>query len=101
MGLDVLLYLGIYENLVPRGVHLEANCVLECNHRTLNALEKLELVKTKVYRVCGMPFRDSRTSAAGCPACGEAMCPDGLSRPLDASTATPRPCRLLDREHTI
>lgn len=56
MGLDVLLYLSIYENLAPRGVHLEANCVLENNHGMLNALEKLELIKTKVYRVYEKPL---------------------------------------------
>ena len=51
MGLDVLLYLSIYENLAPRGVHLEANWVLESNARMLNALAKLGLTRTKVYRI--------------------------------------------------
>jgi GNAT superfamily N-acetyltransferase len=56
LGLDVLLYLSIYENLAPRGVRLEANWVLESNRRMLNALEKLELVKTKTYRIYEKPL---------------------------------------------
>jgi hypothetical protein len=32
-------------------VHLEANYILEDNRRIRNALEKLELARTKVYRV--------------------------------------------------
>lgn len=51
MGLDVLLYVSLFEALQPRGVHLEANYILEDNLRIRNALEKLELAQTKVYRV--------------------------------------------------
>jgi ribosomal protein S18 acetylase RimI-like enzyme len=51
MGLDVLLYVSLFEALQPRGVHLEANYILEDNPRIRNALEKLGLVQTKVYRV--------------------------------------------------
>jgi ribosomal protein S18 acetylase RimI-like enzyme len=51
MGLDVLLYVSLFEALQPRGVHLEANYILEDNARIRNALEKLELTRTKVYRV--------------------------------------------------
>jgi ribosomal protein S18 acetylase RimI-like enzyme len=51
LGLDVLLYVSLFEALQPRGVHLEANYILEDNARIRNALEKLELVQTKVYRV--------------------------------------------------
>ena len=51
MGLDVLLYVSLFEALQPRGVHLEANYILEDNLRIRNALEKLQLRPTKVYRV--------------------------------------------------
>jgi len=51
LGLDVLLYVSLFEALQPRGVHLEANYILEDNARIRNALEKLCLTQTKVYRV--------------------------------------------------
>ncbi len=51
LGLDVLLYVSLFEALQPRGVHLEANYILEDNRRIRNALEKLSLTRTKVYRV--------------------------------------------------
>jgi ribosomal protein S18 acetylase RimI-like enzyme len=51
LGLDVLLYVSLFEALQPRGVHLEANYILEDNPRIRNALEKLQLTQTKVYRV--------------------------------------------------
>lgn len=51
MGLDVLLYMSLYESLKSRRVHLEANWVLEDNARMRNALEKLNLLQTKVYRI--------------------------------------------------
>jgi ribosomal protein S18 acetylase RimI-like enzyme len=51
LGLDVLLYVSLFEALQPRGVHLEANYILEDNARIRNALEKLKLVQTKIYRV--------------------------------------------------
>jgi ribosomal protein S18 acetylase RimI-like enzyme len=51
LGLDVLLYVSLFEALQPRGVRLEANYILEDNARIRNALEKLQLTRTKVYRV--------------------------------------------------
>jgi ribosomal protein S18 acetylase RimI-like enzyme len=51
LGLDVLLYVSLFEALQPRGVRLEANYILEDNARIRNALEKLQLAQTKVYRV--------------------------------------------------
>ncbi len=51
LGLDVLLYMSLYEALAPRGVRLEANYILEDNRRIRNALEKLDMEQTKVYRV--------------------------------------------------
>ncbi len=51
MGLDVLLYVSLFEALQPRGVRLEANYILEDNARIRNALEKLQLTRSKVYRV--------------------------------------------------
>jgi GNAT superfamily N-acetyltransferase len=57
LGLDVLLYMCLYEALAPRGVHLEANYVLEDNLRIRNALEKLALRQSKIYRVYEKPLR--------------------------------------------
>jgi GNAT superfamily N-acetyltransferase len=51
LGLDVLLYMSLYEALAPRGVHMEASYVLEDNPPMINALKKLGLVQTKTYRV--------------------------------------------------
>jgi ribosomal protein S18 acetylase RimI-like enzyme len=51
LGLDVLLYMSLFEALQPRGVRLEANYILEDNARIRNALEKLQLTRSKVYRV--------------------------------------------------
>ena len=51
MGLDVLLYMSLFETLAPRGVRLEANYILEDNPRIRNALVKLGLQQTIVYRV--------------------------------------------------
>jgi GNAT superfamily N-acetyltransferase len=51
MGLDVLLYMSLYEALAPREVRMEASYVLEDNSAMVNALEKLGLVQTKTYRV--------------------------------------------------
>ena len=51
LGLDVLLYMSLFEHLGPRGVRLEANWVLENNRRMWNALEKLNLLRTKTYRI--------------------------------------------------
>jgi GNAT superfamily N-acetyltransferase len=50
-GLDVLLYLQIYNALAPRIRRLEANYILEDNPRIRNALEKLGLDLVKTYRV--------------------------------------------------
>jgi GNAT superfamily N-acetyltransferase len=51
LGLDVLLYLSLFEALGPRGIHLEANYILEDNHKIRNALEKLNLEHSKTYRI--------------------------------------------------
>jgi len=50
-GLDVLLYMSLFEALAPRGVRLEASYVLEDNSSMINALQKLGLEITKTYRV--------------------------------------------------
>ena len=50
-GLDVLLYISLYEALAPRGVRVEASYILEDNPPMINALKKLGLVQTKTYRV--------------------------------------------------
>ena len=50
-GLDVLLYISLYEALAPRGVRVEASYILEDNPPMINALKKLGVVQTKTYRV--------------------------------------------------
>lgn len=50
-GLDVLLYMRLFEALAPKGVRLEANYILEDNLRIRNALEKLGMRTVKTYRV--------------------------------------------------
>lgn len=50
-GLDVLLYMKLFEALAPKGVRLEANYILEDNFRIRNALEKLGMRRVKAYRV--------------------------------------------------
>ena len=50
-GLDVLLYLHLYRALRHRIRRLEANYILEDNHRIRNALQKLDLKLVKTYRV--------------------------------------------------
>ena len=51
MGLDVLLYAKLYEALLPKGIRMEANYILEDNHHIKNAIEKLGMIKIKTYRV--------------------------------------------------
>jgi ribosomal protein S18 acetylase RimI-like enzyme len=51
LGLDVLLYMSLFEALAPRGVRLEASYILEDNFSMINALQKLGLEITKTYRV--------------------------------------------------
>lgn len=51
MGLDVLLYAKLYDALLPKGIRMEANYILEDNVYIKNALEKLGMVKIKAYRV--------------------------------------------------
>jgi GNAT superfamily N-acetyltransferase len=63
MGLDVLLYMSLYEALAPRGVRLEANYILEDNPRIRNALVKLGLEQTTVYRVYEKPVRTTQGGA--------------------------------------
>ena len=50
-GLDVLLYLRLFDSLAGRDVRLEANYILEDNLRIRNALEKLGMEQIKRYRV--------------------------------------------------
>jgi ribosomal protein S18 acetylase RimI-like enzyme len=50
LGLDVLLYMSLFEALAPRGVRLEASYILEDNFSMINALQKLGLEITKTYR---------------------------------------------------
>lgn len=50
-GLDVLLYMSLYEALAPRGVRMEASYILEDNPNMINALKKLGLEHTKTWRI--------------------------------------------------
>ena len=56
LGLDVLLYMSLFDALAHRGVHMEANYILEDNGRIRNALEKLGMERTKTYRVYEKPL---------------------------------------------
>lgn len=51
LGLDALLYVHLSQFLVPKKVRLEANYILEDNHKIRNALEKLNLTHIKTYRI--------------------------------------------------
>jgi ribosomal protein S18 acetylase RimI-like enzyme len=51
MGLDVLLYVNLFDALKPRNIRLEANYILEDNLNIRNALEKLGMRKTREYRI--------------------------------------------------
>jgi GNAT superfamily N-acetyltransferase len=50
-GLDVLLYLRLFQSLAHRNVRMEANYILEDNLKIRNALEKLGMNAIKTYRV--------------------------------------------------
>jgi GNAT superfamily N-acetyltransferase len=51
LGVDVLLYMSLFDALAPRGVRMEASYVLEDNSSMINALLKLGLKRTKTYRI--------------------------------------------------
>lgn len=51
LGLDAILYVHLARALSPRGIRLEANYILEDNHKIRNALEKLNLEHSKTYRI--------------------------------------------------
>ena len=51
LGLDVLLYMKLYEALSPKILRLEANYILEDNAGIRNALEKLNLDHIITYRI--------------------------------------------------
>jgi GNAT superfamily N-acetyltransferase len=61
-GLDVLLYMSLFEALAPRGVRLEAGYVLEDNLSMINALHKLGLKLIKTYRVYEKPLAPAPTA---------------------------------------
>lgn len=54
MGLDVLLYKHLNDALEAKMDILEANYILEDNWKIRNALEKLNLIRTKEYRIYEM-----------------------------------------------
>ncbi|RKX73653.1 MAG: hypothetical protein DRP87_18510 [Spirochaetes bacterium] len=51
LGLDVLLYVHLYNSLSPKKIRLEVNYILEDNYRIKNAVEKLKLRYIKKYRI--------------------------------------------------
>jgi GNAT superfamily N-acetyltransferase len=51
MGLDVLLYVNLFDVLKPREIRLEANYILEDNLNIRNALEKLGMREIRSYRI--------------------------------------------------
>jgi len=56
LGLDVLLYKSLHDALRGRLGVMEANYILENNWNIRNALEKLQMVRTKEYRIYEMPL---------------------------------------------
>jgi len=65
LGLDVLLYMSLFEALAPRGVRLEASYILEDNSSMINALQKLGLEITKTYRVYEKALGNRPAAALG------------------------------------
>lgn len=55
-GLDVLMYVHLYQAVKERGIRMEANYILEDNFKIRNALEKLNLKHVKTYRVYEKPL---------------------------------------------
>ena len=55
-GLDVLLYLRLFQSLARKKVRMEANYILEDNLKIRNALEKLGMNAIKTYRVYEKPI---------------------------------------------
>ncbi|OQB53773.1 MAG: hypothetical protein BWX97_00488 [Firmicutes bacterium ADurb.Bin146] len=50
-GLDALMYIQLYRNLLNKKVRMEANYILEDNFRIKNALEKLGMNRIITYRI--------------------------------------------------
>jgi GNAT superfamily N-acetyltransferase len=55
-ALDALMYVHLYRHLAPRNERMEANYILEDNHRIRNALEKLGRDRIKTYRIYEKPL---------------------------------------------
>ncbi len=51
MALDALMYINLHNHLTYKKVRMEANYILEDNHRIKNALEKLGMKHIKTYRI--------------------------------------------------
>jgi hypothetical protein len=50
-ALDALMYIHLYENLKAKQIRMEANYILEDNLHIKNALERLGMRQSKVYRI--------------------------------------------------
>jgi GNAT superfamily N-acetyltransferase len=50
-GLDAIMYINMYRHLVKKQIMMEANYILEDNLRIKNALLKLGMNHTKIYRI--------------------------------------------------
>ena len=55
-ALDALMYVHLYHHLAPKNVRMEANYILEDNHRIRNSLEKLGMDRIKTYRIYEKPL---------------------------------------------
>ncbi|MFA5675687.1 MAG: hypothetical protein WDA65_04110 [Christensenellales bacterium] len=62
-ALDALMYIHLYQNLKAKKVRMEANYILEDNLHIKNALERLGLKRTKVYRIYEKPLIDANKPA--------------------------------------
>lgn len=55
-ALDSLMFIHLNNNLAAKHIRMEANYILEDNHRIKNALEKLGMHKIKTYRIYEKPL---------------------------------------------
>ena len=56
-GLDAIMYINLYMHLVKKNIMMEANYILEDNMRIKNALLKLGMTQTKIYRIYEKPLK--------------------------------------------
>jgi len=63
-GLDSLMYINLYRYLYAGQTHMEANYILEDNMSIKNALEKLGMKLSKIYRIYEKPLKDKNNAVS-------------------------------------